>query len=125
MGSFCEDVKALIGEDLGVIGATHIRDTRSGQGLEEMQVCFFSASNKMIAISFSVRGGAACFIRDVESADLSRYETWDALWHLLGMDKNMDTPEGIAQYINMFPKGHKEFIEFIGTGLVKYFSNIR
>ena len=127
MGSFCDDVRALIGEDLRAIGATHVRDTRSGQGLDETHVCFFSASDKVIAIPFSPRDGAGCFIRDAESADLSQYETWDVLWHLLGMDKNLDfdTPETVGEYLNMFPKGHDELIKFIGTGLVNYFGSIR
>jgi hypothetical protein len=127
MGSFCDDVRALIGEDLRAIGATHIRDTRSGQGFDETQVCFFSASDKVIAISFSPRDDAAYFIREAESADLSQYETWDALWHLLGMDKDLDfdNPESVVEHLNMFPTGHEEFIKFIGTGLVNYFSSIR
>ncbi|HEV2798930.1 MAG TPA: hypothetical protein VGW12_00440 [Pyrinomonadaceae bacterium] len=127
MGNFCDDVRALIGEDLRAIGATHIRDARSEQGFDETQVCFFSASDKVIAIPFSPRDGATCFIRDAESADLSQYETWDALWHLLGMDKDLDfdVPESVVEYLNMFPKGHHESIKFIGTSLVNYFGSIR
>lgn len=125
VGGFCEDVRGLIGEELRVIGATHIKDTRSGSGMDETEVCFFSASDKIIAISYSVRDGATCSIRDAGSAELSQYETWDTLWHVLEMDKNADTDEGLIEYIGMFPHGYDEYIEFVGTCLAKYFGNTR
>lgn len=125
MGEFHKDVSTLIGEELRVIGATHIKDTHSGSGIDDTEVCFFSASDKIIAIRYSVRNGATCFIRDAGSAELSQYETWDTLWHLLEMDKNTDTDGGLMEYLEMFPEGHNEFIEFIGTCLVKYFGITR
>ncbi len=124
-GEFHEDLSTLIGEELRIIGATHIKDTRSGSGMDKMKVCFFSASGKIIAIRYSPRDGATCFIRDAGSAELSQYETWDTLWHLLGMDKNTETDEGLMEYLEMFPEGYNAFIEFIGTCLVKYFGSIR
>jgi hypothetical protein len=125
MNGFCEDLRALIGEDFRVIGATYIQDTSSKgeSGFDDKTVCFFSASNKVIAISYSVRDGATCFIGDAESAELSQYETWDTLWHVLEMDKNTGTDEGLFEYLEMFPEGYKAFIEFIGSCLVKYFSS--
>ena len=121
MGEFYEDVKTLIGEQLRVIGATHIKDTCSGSGIDETEVCFFAAADKIIAIPHSVRDGATCFIRGAEGADLSQYETWDTLWHLLEMDKDSDSFEGLSEYIAMFPTDYDEYIEFMGDCLVKYF----
>ena len=125
MDSYCENVRALIGEDLRVIGATQIKDTRAGSGMDETEVCFFSASDDIIAIKYSVRDGSTCFIRDAESAELSQYETWDTLWHVLNMDKNIETDEGLFEYLQMFPQGYEESIKFIGTCLVKYFGRAR
>lgn len=127
MGSFCEDVRALIGEQLRAIGAAHIRETRSGGGLDEKQVCFFSAPGRVIAITYSPRDGEACFIGDEGAAELAQYETWDSLWHLLGHDKDLDfdNPDSVAAYIDAFPKGHREAIEYIGDCLVEYFGSAR
>ncbi|HKO36008.1 MAG TPA: hypothetical protein VJV21_05985 [Pyrinomonadaceae bacterium] len=41
------------------------------------------------------------------------------------MDKNIDTDEGLDEYIGMFPSDHKEYMEFMGTCLVKYFGQAR
>lgn len=123
--NFCEDVRALLGDELRLIGATHIKDSRYGEGFDETDVCFFSAADKIIAIDYSSRDGTACFITSPESAELSQYEKWDGLWHLLKMDTDADTDEGLSAYLDMFPEGHEEFIKFIGTSLVKYFSNTR
>jgi hypothetical protein len=125
MGGFCEDVRVLIGEELRDIGATHFKDTRAGSGMDETEACFFSASDKIIAIRYSARDGATCFIRDAGSAELSQYETWDTLWHVLDMDKNTETDEGLIEYLGMFPRGYQESIEFIGTCLVKNFGSAR
>ena len=46
-------MRALISEQLHAIGATHLRDTRSGSGLDDKQVCFFSAAGRVIAITYS------------------------------------------------------------------------
>ena len=54
---------------------------------------------------------------------MSQYETWQCLWHLLDMDKETDTLEGMDAYLAMFPTGRKEYLEFIGTCLVKYSAN--
>jgi hypothetical protein len=121
MDSYCEEIRALIGEDLRVIGATHIKETRSGSGRDKTEVCFFSAAGKIIAVTYSPRDNSACFIRDAEAAELSQYETWDTLWHLLDMDKNIETDEGLDEYLQMFPQGYENFVKFIGTCLVKYF----
>ena len=126
MNTFHEDVRALIGEELRVIGATHIQDSRSGIGMDEKEVCFFSVSNKIIAISYSPRDGATCFIGDAESPEFSQYETWNVLWRVLGMDKNLDfdIPETVTEYLDKFPKGYDGLIKFIGTCLVKHFGAI-
>ena len=71
MGEFCEDVKRLIGEELRVVGATHIKDTTSGEGRDETEVCYFSTGHKIIAICYSPRDGATCFISNAESADVA------------------------------------------------------
>jgi len=123
VGEFADDVRRKIGDSLRVIGATHLKDTTSGVGIDETEVAFFAASGKIIAISHSVRDGATCFIGGAQGAEVSEYETWDTLWHLLEMDKNFDGPDGISEYIDMFPKGHDEYIEFMGSCLVKYFGN--
>ncbi|HYE14098.1 MAG TPA: hypothetical protein VD968_06630 [Pyrinomonadaceae bacterium] len=121
MGGFCEEVGGLIGDELRVIGATPIQVTHSGSGFDEKEVCFFSAADKIIAVSYSPQDGATCFITGAGQAELSRHETWDSLWHALGMDNDTDTLEGMTAYLEMFPEGHEEFIKFIGTCLVKYF----
>lgn len=127
MGSFCEDVRALIGEQLRDIGAARIRDMQSGSGFDDKEVCFFSASGKVIAIMYSPRDGESCFIGEGGEAELTQYESWDSLWHVLGMDKDLDfdNPDSVAAYFNAFPKGHREFIEFIGDCLVEYFGSMR
>ena len=124
-GGFCEDVWALIGKQLRDIGAVRIRETRAGSGFDDTEVCFFSVSDKIIAIPYSPRDGPTCFIRDAEDAELSQYETWDTLWHVLGMDRHPDTFEGLNEYLAQFPTGFQEMIEFTGTCLVKYFAGIR
>jgi hypothetical protein len=125
MGEFSDEIKALIGKDLHAIDATHIIDTLSGSGFDKTEVSFFSASGKVIAIRYSPRDGATCYVRDAASAEFSRYETWDTLWHILGMDKNTDTDEGLVEYIRSFPHGYNEVIEYIGACLVKYFENTK
>src|ERR687889_523289 len=115
MDSYCEDVRALIGEELCGIGATHIKDISSGSGLDKTEVCFFSVSDKIIAIRYSPRDGSTCFIREAETAELSQYETWDTLWQVLGMNKNIETDEGLDEYLEMFPQGYNDFIGFIRT----------
>lgn len=123
MSDFCEEVRALIGERLRAIGATHVRDTRSGSGLDEKEVCLFSASGKLIAVTYSPRDGESCFIGEEGATESAHYETWDSLWHLLGQDKDLDfdKPETVAAYINSFPKGRREAVEYIGDCLVEYF----
>lgn len=123
MSSFCEDVRAMLEGHLRAIGATHIRDTRSGSGFDEKQVCFFSASDKVIAINYSPRDGKSCFIGDGGAADLAQFETWESLWHLLGQDKDLDFDnlDSVVAYIDTLPKGHREAIEYIGDCLVEYF----
>ena len=123
--NFCEHVRALIGDELRLIGATHIKDSRYGGGFDKTEVCFFSAADKIIAIDYSPRDGAACSISDAQSAELSQHKEWDGLWHLLKMDRDTDTDEGLSAYLEMFPKDHEEFLKFIGTSLVKYFSNTK
>lgn len=125
MPSFREEVEGDIGGALREIGATFIKHTRTGEGLKETNACFYSASDKIIAINHVPREGFACFIGDARSAELSQHETWDTLWHLLGMDKNIDTDEGLDEYLRMFPSDHKEYMEFMGTCLVKYFGQLR
>ena len=125
MGGFYEELWVLIGEELRDIGATQVKYTLAGDGFDKTEVCYFSASGKIIAISYSPRDGATCFISDAASAELSQHETWDTLWHLLDMDKNIETDEGLIEYIRMFPQGYEEFIQFMGTCLVKHFGNAR
>ena len=122
--NFCEYVRSLIGDELGLIGANHIKDSRYGEGFDGTEVCFFSVADKIIAIDYSPRDGAACSITDAQSAELSQHKEWDGLWHLLKMDTDTETDEGLSAYLEMFPDGHDEFLKFIGTSLVRYFSNI-
>jgi hypothetical protein len=126
MDAFHEEVEGYIGGALRDIGATFIQHTRTGEGLRETNACFYSASDKIIAINHVPREGFACFIADARSAELSQHETWDTLWHVLGMDKNIDieTDEGLDEYLRMFPADAKEYMEFMGTCLVKYFGQV-
>ena len=125
MDAFYEEVQGDIGGALRDIAATFIQHTRTGEGWKETNVCFFSASDKIIAISHAPRDGFTCFIGDARSAELSQYETWPTLWRLLGMDKNIDADDGLAEYIRMFPSDGKEYMKFMGTCLVKYFGQVR
>jgi len=126
MDAFDEEIQGDIGGALREIGATFIKHTCTGEGWRETNVCFYSASDKIIAISHAPRDGFTCFIGDASSPDLSQYETWDTLWRHLGMDKNIDieTDEGLDEYIRMFPSDHKEYMEFMGTCLVKFFGQV-
>ena len=127
MPSFREEVEGDIGGALREIGATFIKHTLTGEGWRETNVCFYSASNKIIAIDHIPREGFACFIGDASSAELSQYETWPTLWRRLGMDKNIDieTDEGLNEFIRMFPDDQTEYMKFMGTCLVKYFGRVR
>lgn len=125
MDEFCEEIHGYIGGALRDIGATFIQHTRTGTGLKEKNVCFYSASGKIIAIDHAPRDGFTCFIGDASSAELSQYQTWDTLWRLLGMDKNIDTDEGLDEYIKMFPTDGREYMEYMGTCLVKYFGQVK
>jgi hypothetical protein len=124
MYSFRGEVEEYVGEALRDIGATFIEHTCTGEGWQETNACFYSASDKIIAINHVPREGFACFIGDARSAELSQHETWDTLWHLLGMDKNIDTDEGLDEYLRMFPSDHEEYMKFMGTCLVKYFGQV-
>ena len=127
MDAFREEVESYIGGALRDIGATFIRCTRTGEGWKETNACFYSASDKIIAINHIPREGFACFIGDARSAELSQHEKWDTLWHLLGMDKNIDinSDKGLDEYLRMFPSDFGEYMEFMGTCLVKYFGQVR
>ena len=127
MQSFCEEVKALIGEQLRAAGAVHIKNTQSGSGLDEKEVCFFAASGKVIAITYSPRDGESCFVGDSGADESTMYETWDSLWHLLGHDKDLDfnNLDSVVEYIRSFPKGHQDAIRYIGDCLVEYLDGVR
>lgn len=118
---FQEEIEEYLGGALQVIGATLLKHTCEGDGLKETNVCFYSASDKIIAIRHKPRDGFTCYISEARSADLSQCETWDSLWHLLGMDKNADTDEGLDEYLRMFPEDTREYLRFMGDCLVKYF----
>ena len=45
MDAFYEEVESYIGGALREIGATFIKHTRTGEGLKETNVCFYSASD--------------------------------------------------------------------------------
>lgn len=124
MNAFHEEIQGDIGGALHDIGATFIKHTLTGEGWRETNVCFYSTSGKIIAISHAPRDGFTCFIGDARSAELSQYETWDTLWRLLGMDKNIDADGGLDEYIGMFPSDPREYMKFMGTCLVKYFRQV-
>lgn len=118
---FQKEIEGYIGGALQEIGATFIKHTCTGEGLMKMNVCFYSASDKIIAINHRPRDGFTCFISDARSADLSQCETWDTLWHLLGLDPNTDTDEGLDEYLRKFPEDGEDYMKFMGACLLKYF----
>ena len=120
MDTVCEEIQRDI-------GATFLQHSRAGEGTSETNVCFYSVSDKIIAISHASRDGFTCFIGDARSAELSQYEKWPTLWRCLGMDKNIDieTDEGLNEYLRKFPDDRTEYMEFMGTCLMKYFGQVR
>ena len=89
MDTVCEEIQLDIGGALREIGATFLQHSRAGEGTSETNVCFYSVSDKIIAIRHAPRDGFTCFIGDASSAELSQYETWPTLWRHLGMTKTL------------------------------------
>jgi hypothetical protein len=123
MAAWCEEIQADIGEHLRHIGATFLKHSLIGEGWQQADVCFYAASDKIIAISHAPRDGFTCFIGDAGSAELSQYETWPTLWHRLGMIKNIDTDEGLDECLRQFPDGYDDCMKFMGACLIKYFTD--
>lgn len=65
MDPFVDEVQSNLGEALRAIGATFIKHSVTGQGLQETNVCFFSASRLTVIRPklFSLLGRASAVNR--------------------------------------------------------------
>lgn len=107
----------IIGDDLRSLNAVPAGNVAN----EVEEACFFRVQGRTVVIRYKVREGATCFVSGPGPADHSRYESWDTLWSVLGLDSNTDTDEGLDEYLEMFPTDHKEYIKFMGEKLKEYF----
>jgi hypothetical protein len=117
MSDFCEDVMNLIGDELQEIGATLIEHASLGDD----EVCFFRYLQYTGAICFSYRNGVSCFVSNDVGANFAQFRSWPSLWTLLGMDKGINTLDGMAEYISEFPSYYHESIKYVGIHMKKYF----
>lgn len=119
--TFCRDVSDLIGDDLQSLGAVEAGNVDS----ENEEACVFRVRGRLVVIRYKTRDGATCFVSGPGAADHAGYEAWDTLWSALGMDRDIDTDDGLMAYLDMFPDDYPDYIRFIGQKLKEYFASER
>ena len=89
------------------------------------QVAFHQRNGQLIAISYSIGNGAACWVgRD--GSDPATYDQWPSLWHVLGMapDINFENPseadwERLGEWVEQAPEGLDENLDLIAAKLAE------
>lgn len=117
MEGFCDRIQAIIGPNLEDISANRLSEAT----VDEESVCFYSVQDRIVAISYSLREFVGCNISPPNITDFTVYREWPSLWTCIGLDKNTDTPDGLRDYLALFPTRFDDFVEFIGKCLIKYF----
>ena len=116
--TFCREVNDLIGNDLRSLGAVEAGNVAS----EDEEACVFRVQGRLVVIRYKTRDGATCFVSGPNALDHRGYESWASLWNALGMDRDIDTDDGLMAYLDMFPEDHRDYIRFIGQKLKEYFA---